>query len=381
MYNSNTSASLQQNKETTLNDFIVQQAPSDSISSIKYSPCEDILTACSWDGSVYIYAPSNPNSHETMSLKTSIPNPNGSPILCSCFSGDGRYLFTGSADGVIRAVDMTSGNMSELGSHSMAVSCMAFTNAMTLMSGSWDKTVKVWSISNLQAPPKELIMEDKVFAMDSKMNTVAILLSNNLVSYDVYTLEKIQTGGASGFGKMRTGVGMSYGGSTVQQSKYQVKSTWQLRSVACSNDGQDAIIGTTGSKSEIVGLRPSNAITTLYYSFRCKHTQGDRNVYPVNSVQFHPAFPHTMLTAGSDGVVILWNRQAKCRLAIAGPGVSGSDNAGITATAYNHTGRYLAIAVGYDWSQGYKAQISTPVEIRIVMIPEDTHNKTGMRAI
>ncbi|KAH9386037.1 mRNA export factor [Nematocida major] len=377
MYNSNTTSTMQGAKETPLNDFMVQQPPTDTISSIKYSPVEDLLTACSWDGSVYIYAPSNPSSHESMCLKTSIPNPNNSPILCSCFSGDGRFLFTGSADGVIRAIDMTNGSSSDLGAHTLAVSSMAFTNAGTLVTGSWDKTVKVWSINNMQAPPKELIMEDKVYDIDSKMNTITILMGNTIASYEVYSLEKIQQ--STGYqSKMRTGVGIGYG-SMQSQTKYQIKSNWQLRKVACSNDGQDAIVGTTGSKTEIVAIRPNSSISTMYFGFKCKYTS-DRTVSPVNVVLYHPAFPNTIATAGTEGVVMLWNRQAKCRLGFGGPGVAtnGADRA-ITAAAFNSTGRYLAIAVGYDWSQGYKSHINTPVEIRILLIPEEIHTKSGQR--
>ncbi|KAI5133087.1 mRNA export factor [Nematocida ausubeli] len=382
MYNPTTTTSMQGNKEVLLSDFLVQQPPTDSISSIKYSPVSDILTACSWDGSVYIYMPSNQNVHESMALKTSIPNPNGSPILCSCFSSDGMYLFTGSADGAVRVIDMGTGNLTTLGRHSLGVSAMVFTCARTLVTGSWDKTVKVWDINNPQAQPKELLMEDKVYAMDSKMNTIAILLSNTIVSYDAYTLEKVQVPTNSAYqNKLRPSTPMGYG--TIQTAtKYQLKSQWQLRSISCSNDGQDAIVGTTGSKAEIVAVRPGNSLSTMYYSFRCKQTTTDRNAYPINSVHYHPAFPMTLLTAGTDGVVMLWNRQAKCRVAIGGPGASSVSSVidkCITATAFNNTGRYLAVAVGYDWSQGFKSQISTPVEIRILMIPEEIHSKTGMR--
>lgn len=377
MYNSSTASSMQQHKEVSMTDFLIQQAPTDSISSIQYSPVEDLLTACSWDGSIYIYAPSNPNSHETMALKTSIPNPNGSPILCSCFSSDGRYFFTGSADGVIRVVDMTTGNMNDLGTHSQAVSCMTFTNAMTLITGSWDKTVKVWNINAQNPLQKELIMEDKVFDMDSRMSTISILLSTSIVSYDTYTLEKIQTPPV-GYNKVRTGMGYTGTIQSANQNKFQIKSQWQLRCIACSNDGMDAIIGTSGSKAEIIAVRQGQMMSSYYYSFKCKQSTVDRNVYPINSVKFHPAFPTTIMTAGSDGMIMLWNKHAKCRLGIGGPG-KNTPEMSITSTSFNSTGRYLAIAVGYDWSRGYKPQISTPVEIRIMPIPEDIHTKTGLR--
>lgn len=377
MFNSNSTSSMQPKKDPVLTDFPVENPPTDSISSLKYSPVEDILTACSWDGSVYIYAPSNPSSHESMTLKTSIPNPNGSPILCSCFSGDGRYLFTGSADGCVRYIDMLNGSISELGKHSLAVSCMTFTNTMTLITGSWDKTVKVWNMSNPQPLQKEIVLDEKVFSMDSKMNTIVILLSSSFVAYDTYTLEKILP--PSVFNKPRASVSISsYGGSSTHTSnKYQIKSQWQLRCVACSNDGQDVLVGTSGSKAEIVAIRPGNGISNNYYAFRCKQNLGNRDAYPVNSVRFHPSFPTTILTAGADGVAILWNKQVKCRLGIGGPGVDSSDRC-ITDASFNRTGRYLAIAGGYDWSQGYKSQISMPVEIRIIMIPEDLHSRTGL---
>lgn len=70
-------------------------------------------------------------------------------------------------------------------------------------------------------------------------------------------------------------------------------------------------------------------------------------VYAVNLLKFHPA--GTFVTAGSDGVYIFWDKDAKARLCKPSEPCGQS----ITAGGFNSRGDVFAYASSYDWSQGY----------------------------
>ncbi|KAI5186434.1 mRNA export factor [Nematocida homosporus] len=368
-------AQSQQPTNEPLPEIIVPNPPSDSISSLAYSPVSDVLTACSWDGSIYIYSPSSPESHETMSLKTSIPNTNSSPILCSCFSNDGAFLYTGSADGKIRILDMSSGNLNELVGHSVGIGCMTFTASGFLVTGGWDKRLKVWDLMTSQTPIKEILMDHKIFALDSKDRSIVVGLSNNqLVTYDSHRFEKVKLPTISssyrgGYGYKAPGQ-MSLNRSYESGSKYVPKINWQIRSISCSNDGNVALVSSIESKVDLVAVQPmEDTPNNYFYSFKCHKT--DRVLYPVNKVMFHPIFQTTVVTFGGDGSYTLWDRLALTRLRTGGP----QNDMSITTAAFDKTGRFMAYAIGYDWSKGFRAQIPVPVEIRIVSVPENVHKQ------
>jgi mRNA export factor len=69
-------------------------------------------------------------------------------------------------------------------------------------------------------------------------------------------------------------------------------------------------------------------------------------VNAINAMCFHPA--GTFMTAGSDGVFIMWDKDEKSRLQKPHPPA----HLPITAASYNSAGSMLAYALGYDWGQG-----------------------------
>ncbi|KAG0085705.1 Poly(A)+ RNA export protein rae1 [Podila epicladia] len=83
------------------------------------------------------------------------------------------------------------------------------------------------------------------------------------------------------------------------------------------------------------------------FGFKCHRARDD--VYAVNSISFHPVHG-TFGTAGSDGSVVFWDKDAKQKI---GNGSIPKQDAPITATAFNSTGSIYTYAVSYDWSKGY----------------------------
>lgn len=71
-------------------------------------------------------------------------------------------------------------------------------------------------------------------------------------------------------------------------------------------------------------------------------------VHSVNVIRFHPM--GTFMTAGSDGVYCMWDKDAKARLQKPAPAAPMP----ITAATYNSSGTMMAYALGYDWGQGHE---------------------------
>lgn len=79
---------------------------------------------------------------------------------------------------------------------------------------------------------------------------------------------------------------------------------------------------------------------------------GRRDVYDevhsINAICFHPA--GTFMTAGSDGVYCMWDKDEKARLQKPNPPA----HLPVTAASYNSAGSMAAYALGYDWGQGHE---------------------------
>jgi mRNA export factor len=73
---SNTSANVAQG--SVANDIVFPSGPQDTISSVRWSPTNDVLAAASWDGKVYLYDVSQPTNIRGL---TTLDNPTDSPFF------------------------------------------------------------------------------------------------------------------------------------------------------------------------------------------------------------------------------------------------------------------------------------------------------------
>ncbi len=93
---------------------------------------------------------------------------------------------------------------------------------------------------------------------------------------------------------------------------------------------------------------PSPAMQEKKYAFKC-HRQtidGVDHVWPVNALAFHPIH-NTFASAGSDGIVSIWDHKVKKRLRQ----YSKFSNP-VSSIAFNCDGTSMAIATCYTWDDG-----------------------------
>jgi len=96
---------------------------------------------------------------------------------------------------------------------------------------------------------------------------------------------------------------------------------------------------------------PSPVAQAKKYAFKC-HRQtvdGLDHVWPVNALAFHSVH-HTFASAGSDGIVSVWDHTAKKRLRQ----YPKYHNA-VNDISFNKTGTKLAVGVSYGWEKGEPA--------------------------
>ncbi|KAI5171928.1 mRNA export factor [Nematocida sp. LUAm3] len=361
-------------------------APTDTISCLLFSPTADILCAGSWDGSIYIYIPNIPGSKE-MQLKTSIPNANNSPILCSACTHDGKFFFFGCADGRVKILDMSTGSGSDFLAHTTGIGSICYTVTGALVTAGWDKTIKFWTPSNNYGPLSlhaEYKLDSKVASMETNTSRIVVcLVDNKVITYDAYKYTVVsvnqenssynRSAYMSSTNKYRPG-GMvgSFGSHSSQASKYHSMLNWQPRTIAMDAGGI-ALIGAIDGRVEILQYpvddmqTSSMPMSNMAYTFNSQSSQSTNALaYAVNKVLFHPIFNKNIIVCTAEGKYTIWDRLSKRKLYEGGPGNSWP----ISTAAIDKTGKLFAYAIGYDWSKGHLPQITVPIEIRVVSLSE-----------
>jgi mRNA export factor len=360
-------------QERTCNpDYIVAQNPTDTVSSLLYSPAQEVLAAGSWDGSTYLYTPTSPTSSGTAVLKASIPNANDSPVLSMTYTSDGTYLATGCADGVIRLIDMNMGTSRDLPAHNSPVSALTVMPNKQgapglLVSGGWDKTLRFWDLKG-GGMVHELNLGERVYDLDCKAGLLGVLQAENKVlAFDAHTLSPLPP--MSSPYSSRTSTRFSRPtpytetGHSESPDLLPVRLMWQARALACFPDGSGLALGGIEGRVDLIQLRPT--AHKDWFIFKCHRNGTTKEIYPVNKVVPHPLYT-TIATCSSDGTYCIWDRVSRTRCKTGGPGRKQA----ISAGCFDPTGKFFAYATGYDWSRGYLPSVDVPVEIRISPLTE-----------
>eukprot|EP00981_Chlorochromonas_danica_P015553 scaffold13193_cov189-Ochromonas_danica.AAC.1 len=89
--------------------------------------------------------------------------------------------------------------------------------------------------------------------------------------------------------------------------------------------------------------RPANAKS---FAFKC-HRQNDKDIFAVNALHFHPH--NTFLSAGSDGCICVWDKEARHRITNF---EAYAKQCPVADAKFSPMGNILVYALSYDWSRG-----------------------------
>ncbi|CAO3667879.1 unnamed protein product [Rhizopus microsporus] len=295
-------------------DFEVVSPPTDSISSLAFSPQADILAAASWDSAVRLY--------EVQPTGNTVPkasyNHEG-PVLCVDWSKDGTAVVSGGTDKAARMYNIVTGQSTQVAAHDEPIKAVKFLDgqANILATGSWDKTIKYWDTRS-PTPVGTVQLPERLYSMDTKNGLlVAATADRHVLVFNLSNPTTIYK-------------------KTISPLK------WQSRAVSCFIDGKGYAIGSIEGRLGIQYI--DEAESAKNFSFKC-HRDETKNVYSVNSIAFHPV-SGTFATTGADGTVTFWDKDSKQRLSSL-----PRQNNTIACGAYNRNGTIFAYGISYDWTK------------------------------
>eukprot|EP00030_Apusomonadida_sp_AF-17_P006957 a692_22.p1 GENE.a692_22~~a692_22.p1 ORF type:complete len:351 (+),score=110.39 a692_22:59-1054(+) len=311
----------------------------DGVSSLDLSTQNGttFLLAASWDQTVYLH------NIDTNMLSTHVPN--SCPVLDARFLGASLEIAHVGVDSKVTLVDLTSGLSTELGSHDAPARTLRYSDAVrSLVTGSWDKTMRIWDPRAAGRATATVQLPDKAFALDTTGYRVVVGTAGRHVHiYDVRML----------------------GGEPEQRRESSLKH--QTRCIAANPSGTGYALSSIEGRVSLEFFDLSPAAQAQKFAFKCHRVKGDDGVetaFPVNALAFHSGFG-TFASGGCDGFVNVWDGANRKRVS-----QLRRYPTSIAALAFSQNGQHLAIASSYTHEEGEKEHPRDQIFIRRVLEAE-----------
>ncbi|RKF66820.1 Mitotic checkpoint protein BUB3.2 [Golovinomyces cichoracearum] len=333
--------------------FELSQPPTDAISSLAFaSGTPTRLLVASWDKHVYLYDTSDHEARGTLIQKFE----HRAPVLDVCFGASDNEAFTGGVDFQVKRINLQNGEQTVVGAHRAPVKSVVHSKDHSLLfSASWDSTLQIYDLENLNRDATKINLPAKPHSMSVTTTKLVVAMASRLVHiYEISTIKSALADADSSTSEIEPW----------QQRESSLK--FMTRSVACMPSDAGYACSSIEGRIAVEWFDPSVDSQARKYAFKC-HRQADSEgngidiVYPVNAVEFHPIFG-TFASGGGDGIVALWDAEAKRRIR-----QYQKYPAAIAALSFSCDGNYLAIGVcpGYeDGQESYSGEGSTHVFIR-----------------
>jgi len=263
-------------------------------------------------------------------------------------------IFSGGCDNKLKATQLGTGFEVVIGSHAAPIQSVFWCEQIQcVITGSWDMTIKFWSMTQTEKLVASLDLPDRVYGMDVSGAMCVVALADRQLW--VYDLSQLHTSS-----------------QPIRQGETALK--MQTRCVSCFPDQTGYALGSIEGRCSISFLHN----TRSNFAFKCHRVQDD--IYAVNAISFHPVYG-TFSTAGSDGNFVFWDKDNRHRLK-----QFNCVGAPINATGFNANGSLFAYAASYDWSRGYDGNTTTQSRIWIHKVeesevkPKEKENASGRGA-
>ncbi|KAI0063749.1 WD40 repeat-like protein [Artomyces pyxidatus] len=291
--------------------------PFDSISSVRFSPTNaHQLLVSSWDATVRYYDIASNEQRAKFDHRAA--------VLSIAFS-DASHAYSGGLDTSVRELELETEKIYNLGQHADSISSICHSReANTVISGSWDRTVRFWDPRASTAQQSSHDLPERVYFMDTVNNHLVVAMASRLIHiYDIRKMDKPE-----------------------QTRESSLK--FMTRALACMIDGQGYATASVEGRIAVEYFDPSPEIQDKKYAFKCHRQTIDEvdHVWPVNALAFHPIY-NTFASAGSDGTVSIWDHKVKKRLR-----QYPRYHSAIPSVAFNSDGTKLAVGVSYTWDTG-----------------------------
>jgi mRNA export factor len=322
------------NLTQSVNDTILNPAPSDTVQSLKWAPTPqtNLLCAGSWDSKATIWEIA-PTGQSMMKLQTTLTD----PIFSVAWKNDLSGILLGGAENTVKLWDLPSNQTQVIGTHNAPVREVLWSPELNhTISGSWDSSVAFWD-GRQQTPTAKITVPGRVYGMACIYPLLAASLSDKRIA--IWNLNRLQQNVNPEIHHDNT-------------IKFQIRSMCALS----DNKGMGVALGFIEGRCSLknVTLEPTIRVTNDF-TFKCHR---DNMAHSVNAIAASAQYG-TFATAGSDGVLAYWDKVAKSKLknfSVGGP---------VTAVDINPYNSLVAYATGYDWSKGLEGYGSCGVRVCI----------------
>jgi len=260
-------------------------------------------------------------------------------VLDICFS-DNVHIYSAGIDRCVKSFETNTNQENILGVHEKPVKCIEYsTETDTIISGSWDKTIKIWDIRTSKQCVGTYPQPDKVYTMAVGGYRLIVGTCSRHVS--IYDLRHM---------------------SELPQQRRESSLKYQTRCIRCFPDNTGYALSSIEGRVAVEYFDPAPEVQALKYAFKCHRQTINKvdTVYPVNAIAFHPGYG-TFATGGCDGYVSIWDGQNKKRLCQSHPYPTS-----IASLDFNCDGSLLAIASSYTFEEGEKDTAPDQIFIRTV---------------
>ncbi|KQL61327.1 mRNA export factor [Amazona aestiva] len=231
-------------------------------------------------------------------------------IAGSWANDDGSKVFTASCDKTAKMWDLNSNQAIQIAQHDAPVKTIHWIKAPNyscVMTGSWDKTLKVHPMAAVATAERGLI----VYQLENQPSEFRRIESPLKHQHRCVAIFKDKVNKPTGFA-----------------------------------------LGSIEGRVAIHYINPPNPAKDNF-TFKCHRSNGTntsapQDIYAVNGIAFHPVHG-TLATVGSDGRFSFWDKDARTKLK-----TSEQLDQPISACCFNHNGNIFAYASSYDWSKGHE---------------------------
>jgi cell cycle arrest protein BUB3 len=242
-------------------EYELPDAPTDGISSVTFAPAagSPLLLASSWDKRVRLYDVTVGDN----AIRSSYAHNNA--VLDCCFS-DLNHSFSGGLDTVLTSYDFTAQKKTTLGNHEDTIKCVEYCTTLgVVITGSWDRSVKMWDPRQQQPIGTYNQSGEKVYTMSLSGERLVVGTTNKKVF--VWDLRNMQ------FAEQRRQSSLKY----------------QTRCIRCFPNRQGFVLGSIEGRVAVEYLDTQQEVQQKKYAFKCHRVKEDgiEKVYPVNAIAFH----------------------------------------------------------------------------------------------
>ncbi|KAB1226934.1 hypothetical protein CJ030_MR1G022236 [Morella rubra] len=254
--------------------FEVAQPPSDSVSSLSFSPKANYLVATSWDNQVRCWEIMHSGAAVGSTPKASISL--DQPVLCSTWKDDGTTVFSGGCDKQAKMWPLSGGQPMTVAMHDAPIKEIAWIPEMNLLATGSDM---YWD-TRQSNPVHTQQLPDRCYSLTVRHPLMVVgTADRNLV---VFNLQNPQT----------------------EFKRITSPLKYQTRCVTAFPDQQGFLVGSIEGRVGVHHLDDSQQ--SKNFTFKC-HRDGSE-IYSVNSLNFHPAMarclqPIPCSTFNNDGSI------------------------------------------------------------------------------